>query len=257
MTFVLKALRLGSRMSVHAYIVEQDDLVVNLDLQVSQYINTSSDAFKSMTSNSENAESGSWMAFLKNLEDLHAKYKKEVMVKLMPEVEDLASQMRFESAANVPSSPQRNPLRVDRGGRAPLRVGPPIPGHDDDYGLDPGFLPSNQPDFAYYGDDDLFGSMPSYGQVPGGFNPRNPLGGPRAGGRGGLSVGPHHPGFGPQVNDPYAMPGAGSGRGSGYHHPPPPGARFDPFGPPIHPGAAPPSNPNPPGAPPGFEDWYS
>jgi len=45
-------------------------------------------------------------------------------------------------------------------------------------------------------------------------------------------VGPHHPGFGPLVNDPYGNtpPFGGGGRGRGGMAPP--GARFDPFGPP-------------------------
>ena len=45
-------------------------------------------------------------------------------------------------------------------------------------------------------------------------------------------IGPNHPGFGPLVTDPYANSpygpmGRGRGRGSF-----PPGARFDPYGPP-------------------------
>lgn len=257
MTFVVKALRLGSRLSVHAFVVEQDDIIVSLELQTTQYIDSSCDAFKLLTSTGEYSDTNPWTAFLKNLEELHTKYKKEVMIKLMPEVEDLANQLRLNSRPNVPQNQNHDPLRVDNGNRMPLRGGPPRPSFDYDEDLDPGFLPAAPPGFAYSGDDDLFGALPSYGQVPGGFNPRNPLGGPLFGRGGGSQIGPHHPGFGPQVNDPFAMPGGGRGGGGGYYVPPPQGARFDPFGPPINPAAGPRRNPNPPDAPPDFENWYS
>jgi hypothetical protein len=256
MTFVVKALRLGSRMSCHAYIVEQDDVMVSIELLVSKYVDSSSEIFKKMVSSGSTDSSLNWTSFLKDLEDLHGKYKKEVMVKLMPEVEDLANQMRFNSNTNNSQNQQnqqRDPLRVDRGPNPP-RFEPrmPSPSFGDDFDDLTGGI-GEPPSFGHYGDSDLFGAVGRYGQVPGGFRP-----GGFGGSSGGSSVGPHHPGFGPQVNDPYATPGGGrGGGGNSYYHPPPPGARFDPFGPPINPGAGPRPNPNPPDAPPGFDNWYS
>lgn len=68
---------------------------------------------------------------------------------------------------------------------------------------------------------------PTARHVPGGFD-------------GGTDIGPHHPGFGPIVDDPYA----GAHIFPGVHVPPPPprGARFDPYGPP--PPLMPNCNPN-------------
>jgi len=86
---------------------------------------------------------------------------------------------------------------------------------------------------------------------------RNP--GHMGGFGGGSLIGPQHPGFGPNVSDPYrggdpfgAFPqsgGRGGGRGRGA---PPPGPRFDPFGPPINPKGDPDNDELPP--PGGFGD---
>lgn len=311
MTFVLKALRLGSRLSVHAFVVEQDDVVVSMELLVSQYVDLDSDSFKTflklqkdaaegalsasksgeISSSSTEPSSVPWTSFLKNLAALHERCKKEVMVRLMPEVEDLASQMRFQEPqrAAVVSGGQQQPqqargdaLRVEPRAGARLRRPPPSQFEEDygfegdEFGFDP--QPPMYPpggggavggrgggDGSHFGDADLFGSYGRYGQVPGGF---------RGGGgwnpeSGGSQIGPHHPIFGPDVNDPYASGGYGipraPGRGSGGSggsggvgfHPPPRGARFDPFGPPVPPSANPPNSNPPPDAPPGFEGWYS
>lgn len=307
MTFVVKALRMGSRLSVHAYIVEQDEVIVNLEVPVSQYVDGNSDSFKQFIASQTQTDSAAgtatqsattqastatstqspstassvptvWTKFLKNIAELHDKYKKEVMIRLMPDVEDLANQLRIGGAAGVPlgqgqpaqQEPRRDPLRVypeDRRGPAPRPAWPP--GIDDDDLYDPHGLHGPAPGMGHYGDGDLFGAPGRYGQVPGGYR----------GGFGGSSeIGPHHPGFGPGVNDPYAG-GFGGGNGGGYgggrggggyggfsggqggigaprFEPPPPGARFDPFGPPVAPGTAPRRGPDP-NLPPGFDNTYS
>lgn len=262
MTFVLKALRLGSRLSCHAYIVEQDDVMANVELSVPQYVDSASDAFKAMVAaSSSDSPVTTWTPFLKDLESLHKQFKSGVMTKLMPEVDDLANQIRFGSASSnsasnnrpaVNNPPQRDPLMV---GEPRRPMGSPYSPHgeDGDYGYE-------QPPggFANYGDDDLFGAPGRFGEGTGG---RFRMGRPGMGG--GSSVGPNHPGFGP-VNDPYGRggdfggvpPGAPQGPGP-YAHPPPRGARFDPFGPPINPIDRPGSNSRDPNGPPGFENWYS
>jgi hypothetical protein len=274
-TFVLKALRLGSRLSVHAYIVEQDDVVVNLDLTVADYVDVKSElltkiiaASKPQASESEDKSSSaattSWMPMLKNMDRLHKEFKDKVMVKLMPTVEDLASQIRFSNAqqqspaqSSQQQAPRRDPLRVypPEGSRPSPNFGD----FEDDF--DPSFagMPHPSGGMAHYGDSDLFGSYGRYGQVPGGYGNFGGFGGST----GGSSVGPHHPGFGPGVNDPYAIPRGGRGGPGGMGGlgapdfvPPPRGARFDPFGPPIDPGSAPRPNPDH-HAPPGFDHMYS
>jgi len=338
MTFVLKALRLGSRLSVHAYVVEQDDVMVSMELLVSQYVDMESESFKNFLKSQKVAEEGAtlvpksaegsapspptpdssapmplvvWTSFLKNLSSLHERCKKEMMVKLMPEVEDLASQMRFQEpqqqqaqgapGGGVSQGHRGDPLRVDPRGGAEGRRGqgqvwhPQSPPHsefdedyDDDFQFNPqpplyppgsgggggrrgqgegaGFgIPAAPGNAPHFGDSDLFGSYGRYGQVPGGYRP-SPSGARGIDPEGGGSqFGPHHPIFGPEVNDPYAYGGTGipraggNGRGAGGigYHPPPRGARFDPFGPPVPPAANPPNSNPPPDAPPGFESWYS
>lgn len=260
MTFVVKALRLGSRLSCHAYIVEQDDVMASVELSVPQFVDTASDSFKSMLeASSSDSPVTTWTPFLKSLDALHKQFKSGVMTKLMPEVDDLANQIRFGSSASnaaptAPASenpPQRDPLRVDDP-RRPMRS-PYDPHGQDDYGY------GEAPSFAHYGDDDLFGAPGRFG---GGAADRSRMGRPGFGGGGGSSVGPNHPGFG-NVNDPYRggdfgglPPNAPSGPGP-YAHPPPRGARFDPFGPPINPVNRPGPGSRDPNGPPGFENWYS
>eukprot|EP01099_Mayorella_cantabrigiensis_P001870 TRINITY_DN181_c0_g1_i2.p1 TRINITY_DN181_c0_g1~~TRINITY_DN181_c0_g1_i2.p1 ORF type:complete len:117 (+),score=34.33 TRINITY_DN181_c0_g1_i2:322-672(+) len=69
-----------------------------------------------------------------------------------------------------------------------------------------------------------------------------PYGGGFGGGFGGMHVGPNHPDFGRNI-------GPAPGRPGFYGAPPPPRARFDPFGPPGVPGDP---NPDAEGPPP---DW--
>lgn len=262
MTFVLKALRLGSRLSCHAYIVEQDDVMANVELSVPQFIDSASDAFKAMVvASTSDSPVTTWTPFLKDLAALHKQFKSGVMTKLMPEVEDLANQIRFSSnASNAAANPQ--PAAEERPPRDPLMAGDvrrPMRSPYNPHGDDPsGGYGYDQPGgFSNYGDDDLFGAPGRFGE---GAGPQFRMGRPGMGG--GSSVGPNHPGFGP-VNDPYGQgafgglpPGAPTGPGP-YAHPPPRGARFDPFGPPINPIDRPGSNTRDPNGPPGFDNWYS
>src|SRR5690606_39251095 len=67
--------------------------------------------------------------FTKDLPTLHETFKKEVMVKLIPEVADLADQIRFQGASGSsrqPPAPQNDGRPSSRGGVPdrddPLRV---------------------------------------------------------------------------------------------------------------------------------------
>lgn len=275
MTFVLKALRLGSRLSCHAYVIEQDDIIASVELSVPQFVDSSSDSFKSMVAaSSTDSPVYKWTPFLKDLDTLHKQFKAGVMTKLMPEVEDLANQIRLgaksssaaSAAPDASNQPRRDPLMVGEP-RRPMgsphgpHGGYPSAESRDDYGT-PG-------SFAHYGDADLFGAAGRYA-APGFAAPDFGLRGGTAPGYGGIGagrggggnqVGPDHPGFGP-VNDPYRGGGDFGGRPPGapdgpYAHPPPRGARFDPFGPPINPHDRPASGSRNPEGPPGFDNWYA
>lgn len=111
-----------------------------------------------------------------------------------------------------------DPLRVPGSGR---NLPPRSP-------LQEGYYPSPlSPPFAL-GGHDLYPTGPGIGPTP--FLPNPDFGG-------GNLLGPQHPGWGP-IN-PYdpgygqpPIPGRARGRGRGYPPLHPPGARFDPFGPP-------------------------
>jgi len=134
----------------------------------------------------------------KSLDKLIASFKSNIIYKMMPELAEQETRTQPR-----PSGPYSDPLRVPHSGRqprSPLMEGGP-------------YHPQFQPPPFGVGDTDL---------NPFGFGPS---------GTGGNLVGPHHPGFGPYVTDPYGGHPLGRG-GRGAPHPPPPGARIDPFGPP-------------------------
>jgi len=131
---------------------------------------------------------------------------------------------------------------VDRPRPGPRGNPPPI---HDPLMIGGPFLP-RRPQFVT-GDDDLYpGGLGGGGFGGGGFGGGfgGGYGGGFGGGFGGMHVGPNHPDFGRNM-----VPDPGRGPGPFGPAPPPPRARFDPYGPPGVPG-----NPNPDfdGPPP---DW--
>jgi len=142
----------------------------------------------------------------KNFDQLVKIFQTGVVNKLLPMSEkDLQEQQQQPSTQTRRNQPLRE-LDYDYDDYDPLRV----PQHGARRGVFP-------PPLFGVGSDDL-----------------NPI--PTPFGSGNL-IGPAHPGFGPNVTNPYAdfpQPNANQPRGRG--GPPrshPPGARFDPFGPPI------------------------
>lgn len=264
-TYVMKGLRLASRLSVHAYKLEDDDKNGRMELVVGQYIDIVSENFKSLVSaSSGDSPVTSWSSFLLKTSSLQKLFRESIIAKVAPEIAKTSSEKGSGSKDDKSKSPQNssnhasNPAYVD-----PLRIGAPrMPmryEYEEDYGS---YESGEAPQFGHYGDSDLFGAAGRYGQGMGGLGGGNP--GFRGGGSaGGSSVGPNHPGFG-DINDPYRgggdfgglPPGAPPGAGP-YAHPPPRGAKFDPFGPPINPATRPPNKSNHPDGPPGFDNWYS
>jgi len=219
MTFILKNLTMGEKLLVNGLAVE-DNRVYTLELNVNDYIKkgVANDDFQNI---------------FMNMEALNV-FKREIINKLLPMTEEEAPENRpvvvppsGRGPPQQPYSPSYDPLRVTPPRQPRIPVSPLY---------EPGF-PSYAPPFGV-GDRDLDPLGPGIPSFPG---------------QGGNLIGPNHPGFGP-VTDPYAtgpFPGRGRGRGGA---PPghPPGARFDPFGPPGF-GFEPDNDELPP---PGYNNMY-
>lgn len=251
MTFLFKCLVMGSTLLIHAIALEDDKI---------HSINTTI---------KENIREGVAMTeyydlFTAKIRDLFGNFNVDIIAKLFPNLKEgfedrnatNPTQNNNNNAANnannnnnvyINTNPHRpagyDPLRIE-----PVRPRPPPLGQGD-YGIPVPFA-------GGYGDADRFPALGGMG-VPGlpsggGFMPPG-IGGGRGGGS---LMGPH---------DFRVWPGTGMPPGAlppGVH-PPPPGARFDPFSP------IPPSNVNRPPRtlpggdpdpdhlpPPGYSDMY-
>jgi len=221
MTFVLKILLLGDKLLVHA-IAEEDKNIRSIELNVNDFVKpkVSYDDFDNL---------------YKNLDQLLSTFKEGIVSKLFP----MSTSEAPESVRAAPTTTNtvNDPLRVPGSGNRGTPTAPypysADPYIDEDYGTTP-------PGWFGVGSQDLnpFSSP---------FAP--PFGSPASG----TQIGPNHPGFGPGVRNPYTQPFPGRGRGRAWI-PPPPGARFDPFGPPGFPGSGNPDNDEPP--PPGYGNMY-
>jgi len=205
----------------------------------------------------------------KNIDKLTKVFIDTIVAKLVPNLQP--SQAQSSSQQQVPpTKPTHSPLQIQP---------------DDDRNR------YRRPYGSGGVDDDPIGD---FGTGSDDMNPFTPPGtrGPRRGGHlggfgGGSEIGPHHPGFGPNVNDPYSggghpfpgvfgppanpqgdpdndqlpPPGFGDGqlfpgvpsRGAGRGDLRPGGARFDPFGPPANPPGGPDDDQLPP---PGYGDMF-
>lgn len=212
-TFLLKGLRLGDKLLVHAIEVNTEN-VCSIELNTKDYIKEDA-KFDTTPVDFNN--------FYKNVERIIKEMTDNIIAHLLSVVKQQPKQ----------EQPRREQQRY------------------------PDYRPQPYPDTRYRGE---------YGQP-------HPLGDFRTGdqdlwpGRGGLPspgggnlIGPNHPGFGSL--DPYRggggdfpppFPGGGGVGGGGRPPGIPPGARFDPYGPPINPrGGIPDHNElQPPGPPPG------
>jgi len=222
LTFVVKSLMLGQELLVSGVVLEDNKRLYSLQLSVKDYM-------------SENAEMNDYDHLYKNLDKLIVLFKKEIICKFLPDLTtDGASETPTATAphrhlVDTPRyEPDYDPLRIPSI-RPPQ--GPFMPGFG---------LPS--PPFGV-GDHDLYPSFANIppSRAPGMFSPSGNL------------IGPHHPGFGPYVTDPYGGPGNFQSQ-----RPPNggrvPGSRFDAYGPPNpdfplrNPGDEPP--------PPGFDNMF-
>jgi len=212
MTFVIKSLVLGDKLLVHG-IAEEDKNIRSIELNVNDFVN-SKVAYEDFDN------------LYKNVEQLLSTYKENIVSKLFPMSISEAPQTVRETPTSTTRSPDNDPLRIP--GTGNQRVPPnPYPYAADPY-FDEGYG-TTAPGWFGIGSQDLNPFPSPYG---------TPFGGPGSGSQ----IGPHHPGFGPGVRNPYAQPPLARGRGRGFAPPPPPGARFDPYGPPGFPGSGNPDN---------------
>jgi len=161
----------------------------------------------------------------KNVEKLINSFKTEVVSKLLP--------MSTSEAPETETTTNNN--RTPQTQRGQSVVPPPIIPIFDPY-----YERSDEQIFPLYGG-------PPFGLGSGDLNPL----GPGFHGNNGNLIGPNHPGFG-NPRDPYSGMYGGNRRGRGRG--PPPGARFDPYGPPGFPFNREPDPDEPP--PPGFENMF-
>ncbi|KAA8499727.1 hypothetical protein FVE85_7312 [Porphyridium purpureum] len=265
LTFEIRLVPLGSRLVCHGAFLEDEREMHTLELNVDRYV-LGGRQFEERVQAPEVTwkDAASWTQLFQNVEELAAVVQISLAQKLVPDsskdgyadyaaarttAAGASSGNSRTSAANrtaldyrqgeppifEPSYPQRHD---------PLRVGPPMRARGPPFGV---------------GDDDLYApGLPQFPSMSGGLP-----GGPG----GGNLVGPRHPGFGDPGRYSGGMGIGMPGRGM---RPPPPGARYDPVGPPgmglgepdndmmMPPGMyGPPSGPSgpPPGGPPPDMYW--
>ncbi|EFA79498.1 proteasome inhibitor PI31 subunit [Heterostelium album PN500] len=212
-TFVLKCLRIGHTLLVNAMQHHSPAKIYTLDIDITQLVNPS---FKLMANYKD--------AF-KHLDQLLALYETSILVNVAPD-----SPLKESSHSASSSQSRRHPeqehssTHMDHPPQShnpPPMVSPVGGGGIGGYPLGGG-----RPQFST-GDSDLYPTgLPNLPNMVGGgsFRPNFP--------GAGTSIGPNHPGFGrvhfPHGDDSSGLPfGERLPRGAV-----PPGARFDPFGPP-------------------------
>jgi len=203
MTFVIKNLVLGETLLVHGLALE-DKKVQTLELNVSDFVR-------------DGVPLNDYRNLFKDLNKLISLFVINIVNKMFPGI----TKEGYEHSAQTQPVQQpihQHPLRDDRPAYDPYNDPLRVP-HSGRGPRNP--LMEGGP---YYGQP----YQPPFGVGSGDLSPfpRHPIPFGDSDTRGNL-VGPHHPGFGPSVTDPY-----GGNRGRGAFPPPPPGARFDPYGPP-------------------------
>jgi len=203
MTFSLKCLVLEDKLLVHAVAVENTKNIFDLELSIDEYIN-------------KNINLTDYEKLYKNLDKLVTLFKVNISRKLVPEINKPGYEESMSNTASSTTNSNRNNDGQDDN-YDPLRIGPirQPPQYDP---LRVGGPSRYGPPFGI-GTGDRFPSITPPLPGMGGF-----------GGDNGNWMGPNHPAFG--IVDPFA-PNTGFGgpplpRGSV-----PPGARFDPYGPPA------------------------
>eukprot|EP01113_Clastostelium_recurvatum_P031367 TRINITY_DN3907_c0_g1_i2.p1 TRINITY_DN3907_c0_g1~~TRINITY_DN3907_c0_g1_i2.p1 ORF type:complete len:356 (-),score=78.50 TRINITY_DN3907_c0_g1_i2:94-1044(-) len=221
MTFILKAIPMGDILLIHGRALE-DKKVLSLEVAPHDYVNE-----KALAEKTPSFVDGLY----KDVGTLISLFRINVTSKLLPSInkpgyEDGQEQSATTtSSTTTPSSNSTAPARAPAPDRRhdPLREPDRHPYRP--HGQPPMAVggPYGPPGYFGVGEADRFPGMPGLGGM---------------GGMGGNLIGPNHPGFAPRFGDPYGMHddrGLDFGLPGGQRLPPgavPPGARFDPFGPP-------------------------
>mmetsp|Transcript_4820 Transcript_4820/g.8412 ORF Transcript_4820/g.8412 Transcript_4820/m.8412 type:complete len:316 (-) Transcript_4820:190-1137(-) len=228
LTFEIRAIPLGSKVIVHGAFLEDDRNTLSLELNVQRY-----------TNDSQTSNLSDYHTIYCNIEELASLVQINLAHKLVPDsTKDGYTEATNETQTASSTQPRRRrELSIPDYDDDPLRVGPPMRG----YPSRP-MYPS-----VGVGDDDLIpGGLPRMIVPPG-------LGAPPGGGN---LMGPNHPAFGDDRGFGLRGPSGGIGGPRLPRGAVPPGARFDPFGPPGFPGNFNPDNDlEPPGPPPSDMYW--
>jgi hypothetical protein len=199
MTFIIKNLVMGNKFLIHGLGIE-DGNIHSFEININDFIN-------------QGIAMDNYSSLFKNLDNLISLFKKNIIDKLFPEYSKGDERPTTQNQTQPPRyDPYNDPLRVPNSGRQPRQPYSPL--------MEGGPYGYPAPPFGIGGNDlNPFGSPFPVGPSPDGAT--------------GNLIGPDHPGFGPFVNDPYGGNPFGGGRGNvGRGSRPPPGARYDPYGPP-------------------------
>lgn len=248
MTFDVRAVAMGPRLIVHAAAVEDDERMHTLELRVDRYVHdgnaTNWSALRQYEQTNPGQGSGDrmrpWEEIFENLRDLATLVQVNIAHRLVPD----AAKDGYEATAeaDVPGTSRssgdnesggvssgRRPVPryggIEDDERDPLRIGGPMRPGMGPYGI-PGVggIGGGRSPFDLGHDDLLAPGLPrGFGGVGGGIG---------GGEMGGNLMGPRHPAFAGGGGGVGGVFGPRNGQG---RRPPgvPPGARFDPYGPPV------------------------
>jgi len=206
MTFVIKSLVMGQSLLINGTALE-DKKVHSFEIDLLDHIR-------------KGADMRDYNNIYKDTRELLRSYKVNVLDKLLPGINKDGydtSNHNQNTTQHIRDTSTPDPLRVDPLRVDPLRVDPL---RVDPLRDDRGYRGGGVPPYFPIGGGDLhpdFGGIhiPSIPGIGGGYN------------GGGSHVGPQHPIFGNPSRDPYYQDDNSPLRR------PPPGARFDPYGPPM------------------------
>jgi len=227
MTYQIKALTLGEKFLVFGTSIEEQK-IYSFECEINDYVYTS-ESLKDYEK-----------LFKNNLQNFVTLFKIKIINQLAPMIVKEGYEHKETIDSNQSEQQQQHRSNARTHYFPPYH--PHFPSNDPSHLIDP-YSGVRLPPVAspfYVGGNDLFPSGGGRFPLPGIADPG-----------GGNLVGPNHPAFGPRVRDPYVL--GPRSRGSGGYRGPPPGARFDPYGPPNNDFSD--INPDEP-PPPGFDNMF-
>jgi len=204
-TCLLKFLKMGSKLLIHAFVKDKEDQIFSMEISTSEYTNSQINNYDNISEKCKNLG--------KLIDDFNIEISKKILI-------DITFERNLDK--NIP---KQQPQKVD-----PLLVRPErrgVPGYQDGF-IDPLLISP--------GSGDLWGVGGGFGYIPGNLpgtpggnyvGPNHPIFGiPGVGGRGGIPGGPGQPRF-----DPYGpVPNHGGKPRPDHFRPPDWRGDFDPYG---------------------------